>query len=53
VSIGTKAYGETPMKLTLPPGRYGITLTSGDGSKKKTVPVTVTSGGRVQVREPL
>ena len=53
VSIGKKAYGETPMKLTLPPGHYGITLTTGDGTKKKTVPVTVTSGGKVQVREPL
>ncbi len=51
VSIGKKPYGETPLKITLTPGRYTITLTSGDGTKKKNVPVTVTSGGKVQVRE--
>jgi hypothetical protein len=51
VSIGKKSYGETPVTLTLPAGRYVVTLTSGDGAKKKNVPVTVTSGGKAQVRE--
>ena len=53
VSIGKKSYGETPVTLTLPAGRYVITLTNGDGTKKKNVPVTVTAGGKGQVREQL
>lgn len=53
VSIGKKSYGETPVTLTLVPGRYTITLESGDGTKKKSVAVTVTSGGKSQVREAL
>jgi serine/threonine-protein kinase len=53
VSIGKKSYGETPVTLTLPAGRYVVTITSGDGAKKKNVPVTVTSGGKSQIREAL
>ncbi len=53
VSIGKKSYGETPVKLTLVPGRYVITLESGDGKKKKNVPVVVTAAGKLQVREKL
>ena len=53
VSIGKKSYGETPVTLTLPAGRHVITLTSGDGAKKKNVPITVTAGGKGQIREQL
>ncbi len=51
VTIGKKSYGETPVTLQLPSGRQQITLTSGDGSKKKTVGVTVIAGKKVQVTE--
>jgi hypothetical protein len=53
VSIGKKSFGDTPVTLTLPPGRYVVTLTSGDGATKKNVPLTVTPGARLQIRETL
>ncbi|MDP2344161.1 MAG: protein kinase [Deltaproteobacteria bacterium] len=52
VFLGKKPLGETPVTLTFPPGRYNITLESGDG-KRKTVPVTVGSGTKSQIRESL
>lgn len=51
VTIGKKSYGETPVTLTLVPGRYTITLENGANGQKRSVPVTVTSGGKSQVRE--
>jgi serine/threonine protein kinase len=53
VSIGKQRFGDTPVTLTLPPGRYVVTLTSGDSSTKKNVTVTVTPGAKLQIRESL
>ncbi len=53
VSIGKKSFGDTPVTLTLPAGRYVVTLTSGDGTIKKNVPLTVTPGAKLQIRETL
>ena len=51
VAIGKKVYGDTPLTLKLPSGRYTVTLTSGDGTKKKNVPLTVIAGKKVQIKE--
>ncbi len=50
VFLGKKPLGETPVTLTLPAGRYNITLENDDGSKRKTVPVVVGSGTKSQIR---
>jgi serine/threonine protein kinase len=52
VSVGKRVFGETPLTVTLPAGKYTLTLEGGDG-RKKNVPVTVVAGKKSQLREPL
>jgi serine/threonine protein kinase len=52
VSVGKRVFGETPLTVTLPAGKYTLTLEGGDG-RKKNVPVTVVAGKKIQLREPL
>lgn len=52
VSVGKRVFGETPITVTLPAGRYTLTLEGGDG-RKKNIPVTVVAGKKIQLREPL
>ena len=51
VSEGKKVLGETPLQLRLPEGKHTLTLTSGDGSRTKSIVVVVPPGGRVPVSE--
>ena len=53
VTVGKKSYGETPVNITLAPGKYTVTIEKGGGGAKKNIPVTITSGGALQVRERL
>jgi hypothetical protein len=53
VSIGKKNYGETPVQVSLPPGKYVVTIEKGGGGAKKNVPIVIKAGGQLQVRERL
>ncbi len=52
VSVGKRVFGETPLTVTLPAGKYTLTLEGGDG-RKKNIPITVVAGKKTQLREPL
>jgi hypothetical protein len=47
VMVKGKSYGETPQNITLPPGKYTVTLKK--GSVEKTATATIKSGGRSEV----
>lgn len=53
VFIGKKQIGDTPTTLTLAPGKYNITLENPDAKKKRTFAITVVSGVKTQINEPL
>jgi hypothetical protein len=53
IFIGKKSYGETPTTLKLAPGRYNITLENTEAKKKHTFPITIVSGVKTQINEPL